>query len=183
MSKKNILRYVLLGLLCKEALTGYDIRKHFEQEIGDIWSSSHSQVYPELKKMEQEELIQSKTVTESEKMVKTYYKGTEKGQALLNQWLYEPIEAIQPTRNDFTMKLFFISDPEDVRVDILLREEISLHQEKLRYLNERMKKVFGEEAQKKQDYGHYLILEQGIMRETVYLEWLHRKQAERIKQS
>ena len=52
MTKENTLQYILLGLLAKQDLTGYDIKKLFEQEVGDFWFARHSQVYPELRKME-----------------------------------------------------------------------------------------------------------------------------------
>lgn len=55
MTKENILQYILLGLLAKQDLTGYDIKKLFEQEVGDFWFARHSQVYPELRKMEKTE--------------------------------------------------------------------------------------------------------------------------------
>ena len=56
MAQKNTLRYVILGLLSKEPMAGYDIKKAFEGEIGDFWYSNHSQIYPELNRMEQEGL-------------------------------------------------------------------------------------------------------------------------------
>ena len=57
MAQKNTLRYVILGLLSKEPMAGYDIKKAFEGEIGDFWYSNHSQIYPELGRMEQDGFI------------------------------------------------------------------------------------------------------------------------------
>ncbi|MBU3158100.1 PadR family transcriptional regulator, partial [Clostridium estertheticum] len=57
MAKKNILKYIILGLLEKQELTGYDIKKIFEDEIGEFWRSNHSQIYPELRKLQEQKLI------------------------------------------------------------------------------------------------------------------------------
>lgn len=59
MAKEKTLQYVLLGLLAKKDLTGYDIKKLFQQEVGDFWCARHSQVYPELRKLEENGLITS----------------------------------------------------------------------------------------------------------------------------
>lgn len=50
MAQKNVLKYIVLGLLANGDLTSYDIKKLFEGELGDFWYSNHSQIYPELKK-------------------------------------------------------------------------------------------------------------------------------------
>lgn len=70
MTKENTLQYVLLGLLAKQDLTGYDIRKIFAQEVGDFWSARHSQVYPELRKLEESGQITSYTGTVGTKLQK-----------------------------------------------------------------------------------------------------------------
>ena len=74
MTKENTLQYVLLGLLAKQDLTGYDIRKIFAQEVGDFWSARHSQVYPELRKLEESGQITSYTGTVGTKLQKKYYR-------------------------------------------------------------------------------------------------------------
>ncbi|SON64502.1 transcriptional regulator of PadC (fragment) [Latilactobacillus sakei] len=49
MAQKNILQYLLLGLLNQAPKTGYDLKRVFENEIGEFWQAKHSQIYPELK--------------------------------------------------------------------------------------------------------------------------------------
>lgn len=70
MAKGNNLQYVLLGLLAKQDLTGYDIKKLFAQEVGDFWCARHSQVYPELRKLEESGQITSYTGTVGTKLQK-----------------------------------------------------------------------------------------------------------------
>ncbi|XVL26568.1 hypothetical protein AAA443_12200 [Staphylococcus equorum] len=39
MAQKNILQYILLGLLKNQSLSGYDIKKSFEKDIGEFWQA------------------------------------------------------------------------------------------------------------------------------------------------
>ena len=53
--KKNTLRYILLGLLSKKQMTGYELNQSFKNEIGEFWQAKHSQIYPELAKWKSKE--------------------------------------------------------------------------------------------------------------------------------
>lgn len=37
--------------------TGYDLKRVFEDDIGEFWQAQHSQIYPELKRLEQADRI------------------------------------------------------------------------------------------------------------------------------
>ena len=59
MPQKRILPYVIMGILLNKDCTGKQIMDEFRFDIGEFWQSSHSQVYPELKRMEQDRWIES----------------------------------------------------------------------------------------------------------------------------
>ena len=44
MARKNTLRYILLGLLSKKKMTGYELNQSFKNEIGEFWQAKHSQI-------------------------------------------------------------------------------------------------------------------------------------------
>ena len=53
------LRYAILGLVDRKPTTGYDIAKEFkERELSNFWSARHSQIYPELRKLTEEGLLE-----------------------------------------------------------------------------------------------------------------------------
>ena len=108
MAQKNTLRYVILGLLSKEPLAGYDIKKAFEGEIGDFWYSNHSQIYPELSRMEQDGFIIGHEEVVGSKLTKKKYTITADGKALFNEWLAESLSSLPPTRDEFAMKVYFM---------------------------------------------------------------------------
>ena len=130
MAQRNILKYILLGLLSHQELAGYDIKKLFEGELGDFWYSNHSQIYPELRRMESDGLISASTKTVGTKLEKTYYQITAAGTAVLDEWMHEPLSALVPSRDEFTMKLYLINDAHDPLIPRLFQEEIARHQEK-----------------------------------------------------
>jgi DNA-binding PadR family transcriptional regulator len=115
------LRYALLGLLVATPSTGYELTRSFDISLRHSWHASHSQIYPELKKLEEAGLVE--VVSEGSRNSRTYA-ATEQGQQALRTWLVET----QPTRkvrDDAALRLFLMTllDPEDRRV--LLERELA----------------------------------------------------------
>ncbi len=175
MAKKNVLQFILLGLLNQRELAGYDIKKLFDCEIGDFWHSKHSQIYPELKRLEEEQLITVHTTIVGTRLEKKIYRITPAGQSRLKEWLAEPLEPIQPTRDEFTMKLYLITDPHDPQLPALFAEEIARHQEKQEYLQARAATLAACPPEAAPGYGHQRILAHAILRETLQLRWLKKE--------
>ena len=177
MAQKNVLKYIILGMLAHRELAGYDIKKLFEEELGDFWYSNHSQIYPELRRMEEDGLISSRTELVGKKLEKKFYQITQNGQELLSNWMYEPLNPPVPTRDEFTMKLYLLDSADHPLVTPLFQEEIARHEEKYQYLQARWQLLFAEEAARQEHYGHRCILQQAILREKQRLEWLRQEYA------
>lgn len=47
------LGYAILGLLSRERLSGYDLTRGMRGRVGNFWSAKHSQIYPELARLEE----------------------------------------------------------------------------------------------------------------------------------
>ena len=69
MPQKRILPYVIMGILLNKDCTGKQIMDEFRFDIGEFWQSSHSQVYPELKRMEQDRWIESYSKEDNDKEI------------------------------------------------------------------------------------------------------------------
>lgn len=178
MAKKNNLRYVILGLLSQQELSGYDIKKLFETEINDFWYANHSQIYPELIKMEADGLITSRLDIVGEKLEKKYYSLTDEGQTVLKQWLTAPLPIPAPSKDEFPMKLYLLNEASAPELPAMLDEELSRHTNKLAYLQSRQALVFGSHCLDPKDrFGHRCILAYAILRETNYIAWLRQLQA------
>lgn len=102
----RVLKYAILGLLEQEKRTGYDIAAAFKGALGQFWSAKHSQIYPELKKLVAEELIEFETVIQGEKLEKKLYRLTVKGAEELKEWM-QRLEAVGVSNKDeFMLKTF-----------------------------------------------------------------------------
>ena len=86
------LRYALLALLSVEPMTGYDLAKRFESSVAFVWHAPDSQIYPELRKMAKEGLLQAEEVSWGPRGKKTQYRITEEGRAAFRAWMREPVE-------------------------------------------------------------------------------------------
>lgn len=109
------LRHALLGLLANAPQNGYDLTKRFEETLsGHAWNAGHSQIYPELKRMTADGLIE--VVDEGSRGSKVYG-VTEAGREELRRWMFSPL-GDSPPRNEFVLRLFMLSslDLPDVRV-------------------------------------------------------------------
>ncbi|HLB13129.1 MAG TPA: PadR family transcriptional regulator [Dehalococcoidia bacterium] len=102
------LKYALLGMLSIRPMSGYDIKKFFDQSVGLIWNATHSQIYVQLDQMEGEGLVEKRSIIQEGRPNKNLYRATDKGFRELQQWLAEPIRA--PDYKDEFMLRFFFSD-------------------------------------------------------------------------
>jgi DNA-binding PadR family transcriptional regulator len=86
------LRAALLALISAGPLTGYDAVKHFRSSVGHVWHAPDSQIYPELRKMQAEGLLEATDVPWGSKLAtKTRYAITPAGRDALAQWQATPL--------------------------------------------------------------------------------------------
>lgn len=86
------LRYALLALLSVEPMTGYDLHKEFESSVGHVWHAPDSQIYPELRRMEKEGLLEGEEVTWGQRGKKRQYHITEAGREAFRAWANSTLE-------------------------------------------------------------------------------------------
>jgi DNA-binding PadR family transcriptional regulator len=88
------LRHALLALVEAGAMTGYELAKRFDQSVAYVWSAQHSQIYTELRRLEQEGLVVAEEQPRGEKALATKraYGLTAAGAAELRRWVGEVAE-------------------------------------------------------------------------------------------
>jgi PadR family transcriptional regulator AphA len=107
LARENKAKYIILGLLSHEPLTGYDLRQIAERSIGNFWTDlSFGQIYPTLRALERKGLV-SKTVEVDEgRPLRKVYSITQEGREELWKWLLEPAD-IEIFKLDILLKLYF----------------------------------------------------------------------------
>ncbi len=107
--KNSRTAYVILGLLSTQpnlSGSGYEIHKAIEDNFGSFWGESYGQIYPTLKRLAAEGLIDPIKSTIASKKQRQEYALTDVGRACLREWLALPFQN-DPPRNEFLLKLFF----------------------------------------------------------------------------
>lgn len=98
------LPHVILTVLSTRDATGYDITKEFSATIGYFWKASHQQVYRELNKMAQHDLVTCVLEPQEGKPDRKVYSITDAGRTALGEWFDQP--TAHPTvRDEFSAKL------------------------------------------------------------------------------
>lgn len=97
------LRHALLALVAVQPMTGYDLTKHFERSVAYVWHAPHSQIYPELRKLEKAGLVSAHAETRGESGTKRTYSVTPAGLEELVAWVEQPTER-GPVRDAFRLK-------------------------------------------------------------------------------
>jgi DNA-binding PadR family transcriptional regulator len=105
------LRYAVLGLLARRPSTGYELTQTFDRSLRTSWHARHSQIYPELAKLEAADLVE--VVRHGARRSKTY--GiTAAGRVELRRWLVDA-EPDRSQRSESGLRLFLtpLLDPGD----------------------------------------------------------------------
>ncbi len=87
--KPTLLDYAILGLIQDQPLSGYAIRKLFEETALGNYSSSPGTIYPALHRLQKFELVEKQAQGET---AKTCFKITTNGILMLKNWFLKPIE-------------------------------------------------------------------------------------------
>jgi len=106
MARTNRTRYTILGALTHRAMSGYDVKQFIEQSIGNFWRESYGQIYPTLKSLESEGLVDKETRAGKGRPDRNIYSLTSRGREVLRAWLLTPAESEIP-RHELLLKLFF----------------------------------------------------------------------------
>jgi PadR family transcriptional regulator AphA len=101
---------VILGMLRLEPMSGYDIKQAVDQSTRFFWAASYGQIYPELRSLSEQGLIEGEEAPRGARK-RTVYTLTSMGEEVLEDWLEEP-PAPPEVRIEGLLKLFFLRDEE-----------------------------------------------------------------------
>jgi DNA-binding PadR family transcriptional regulator len=130
----------LLALLNVGPMTGYDLCKAFESSVGHVWYAADSQIYPELRRMERDDMIKGEDVPWGERGTKRLYRVTDHGVAAFQAWMNDTLEYSR-VRDPAHLKAAYFewAEPEAVRAQ--LRAHIKHHSELLGHWHERIREI------------------------------------------
>lgn len=100
------LRYAILGFLSFRELSGYELKKAFDQSVRHFWPADQSQIYRTLSQLHAEGLVTQEVIPREERLDMKRYGITEAGRGELLAWLATPLPA-QETRDPALIQLYF----------------------------------------------------------------------------
>ena len=113
------LPHAVLGLLAVAPGTGYDLTRRFEASLSHAWHASHSQIYPELARLQDRGLVEE--AGRGARGSRTWA-ITDQGRAELDRWLTE-VPPNRSQRNETALRWFLLPLlPADQRRAALERE-------------------------------------------------------------
>jgi DNA-binding PadR family transcriptional regulator len=171
----STLGYALLGLLAREPLSGLDLTRALQQRVAYFWHARHSQVYPELARLEAAGLVAHTVVPQRDRPDKKVYRPTEGGLQALREWVAAPTD-LPSIRDELVLKVasFWLIEPEQAAARLL--EQARLHEERLALYESFERDVRAQDGGELADPGSpafatYLTLQRGLGYEREYADW------------
>lgn len=171
----SALGYALLGLLARESLTGYELTSRIRERVGPFWSTSHSQVYPALARLEAAGLVTHQVVPQSDRPDKKVHAITAQGLAALTRWVTTPV-APRSARDELVLRAYcmWVADP--VETAALFREHARLHEERLAAYERKgaaMEREWATDLDRIDSprFASYAAVRRGIGHEREYAAW------------
>ena len=167
----NTLGYAILGLIDKQKVTGYDLTKIFNDSVADFWNANQSQIYPELKKLAQAELIQYEVRIQGEVLEKKLYSITEKGKTALKEWMLEEEPPLPQSKDIFKLRVYFAEHLSQAEII----QKLKTRRQRCQTLLKRYKAKIAEyrdEPIPPEKLGDFLLLNGAIKQIEIQIVWL-----------
>jgi len=112
-------------------MTGYELKKHIDNSTQFFWHARLSQIYPTLKRLDEDGWTESEVMPQKGKPDKKFYAITAKGRTALLTWLNEFPGEIAPNKQPALLRIFFAGELEKESILTHLRYQLSLRQTQL----------------------------------------------------
>jgi DNA-binding PadR family transcriptional regulator len=168
------LKHAILGFLSFKPLSGYDLKKAFDNSVQHFWPANQSQIYRTLAELDEQGHITKEVIPREERLDMKIYSITESGRTELHRWLSTPLPP-QDTREPFLIQLFFGGRLNDSELLNLLQQELKSVEERL-VVYTTIYATTVEQATHISDprpfFLSLLTLEYGLVSHQTYVEWL-----------
>ncbi len=128
--------YLVLGMIAMGYSTGYEISKMAALTSRFFWAAGDGQVYPQLRKLTELELIEGQREAHGERE-KNVYRLTAGGRRALGEWLTSSAPPMWELRDEGLLKLFFAGDLDTAQ----LRERIEVIRQTHERALERLREI------------------------------------------
>ena len=170
------LSHAILGFLDYQPMTGYDLKKYFDQSVAHFWSATQSHIYKALENLETDGMVESEIIQQEGKPNRKQYKITEAGRAELRRWVSTPLP-VEAHREAWLIQVFFAHQLDN-------QEIASLFENRIERLRQSLAECQGvqEHIDRNSDHGRrkrlqslwQLTLDYGIQYYENEIDWLEK---------
>lgn len=168
------LKHAILGFLSFAPLSGYDLKKAFDNSVQHFWPANQSQIYRTLAELDEQGLVKKDVIARDERLDMKIYHITKTGRTELRQWLTAPLSE-RDDREPFLIQVYFSGLLNDDEVLNLFNQKLKETQERLA-VYESVYQMVQNTPQKIDDkraiFFSILTLEAGYINNQAIAEWL-----------
>jgi DNA-binding PadR family transcriptional regulator len=168
------LGYAILALVATKPQSGYDIARQMKLPLGYFWQAKHSQIYPELARMQKRGLVEFTQVDQKTRPARKVYSVTEAGKSALAEWVAAPPQE-RPSNDEIVVKAYSLARIPAASSAALIRSQMRTHDERLGVLEQRTAALEARAqtrtARAGNRFGEYAALRRAIGIEREYLAW------------
>jgi DNA-binding PadR family transcriptional regulator len=173
----SLVGYAILSLLARCPLSGYDIVREMKKPHSFFFGQAQfSQIYPELARLGEAELVTSRIIEQQGKPDKKVYTISQPGLQVLQSWIVAPTPILE-TRSEFLIKAhsLWLADPQQALIQF--REHERYHREQLAAYEASLEEIEqrwegGIRLMTTPAFGDYLTVNRGLSYEREYIKWL-----------
>jgi len=118
------LEHAILAFLELRPMTGYDLKKYFDQSVAHFWSATQSHIYKALDGLEEQRWVTVTLIPQEGKPNRKEYRITKEVRVELRQWLVTPLP-LEAVRQAWLIQLFFAHTSTNTEIVTLLEARIS----------------------------------------------------------
>ena len=170
----GVLKYAILGLLNRKKMTGYDITRACETSLFEFWYAKHSQIYPELKALTENGLVEYKIEITGNVLEKKVYSITQSGRDEFIKWVNKRQKIKTIPKDEFRLQLYFSGSMEPKERLSLLNDMLKQHKERLKELGEISKKFEPSPPKDEERFCDYMVFLGAVAREKAQCQWLEK---------
>src|ERR1041385_1852403 len=104
-------------------MTGYDLKKYFDQSVAHFWSATQSHIYKALENLENDGMVESQIIQQEGKPNRKQYQITAAGEAELRRWVSTPLP-VEAKREAWLIQVFFAHNITNAEIASLFENRI-----------------------------------------------------------
>ncbi len=100
------LDHAILGFIQFQPMSGYDLKKYFDESVAHFWSATQSHIYKSLEHLQEQGWVESEFIPQEGRPTRNVYSITPAGAEELRRWLVTSLPLGQ-VREAWLIQVFF----------------------------------------------------------------------------